>query len=40
MGFKKMHVKFRKCDSGIIPLVSVGKEDIHKYLQYEVSVTV
>ena len=24
--------------SGIIPFVYVGKEDIHKYMQYEVSV--
>ena len=26
--------------SGIIPFVHVGKEEIHKYIQYEVSMTV
>ena len=26
--------------SGIIPFVCVGKEEIHKYMQYEVSMTV
>ena len=26
--------------SGIVPFAYVGKEDIHKYMQYEVSMTV
>ena len=30
----------KKGYSGIIPLVYTGKEGIHKYMQYEVSMTV
>ena len=41
MDFKKMLINFRKRGySGIIPFVYEGKEEIHKYMQYEVSVTV
>ena len=33
--------KFQKIGySGIIPFVYVGKEEIHKYMQYEVSIDV
>ena len=33
MNFKKMLINFRKKgDSGIIPFVHVGKEEIHKYM--------
>ena len=36
-----MLINFRKKGySGIIPFVYEGKEEIHKYMQYEVSVTV
>ena len=41
MDFKKMFINFiKKGYSGIIPLVYEGKEEIHKYMQYEVSMTV
>ena len=35
MNFTKILIKFQKkgC-SGIIPFVSVGKKQIHKYMQY------
>ena len=37
MNFKKIHIDFQKRDcSGIIPFVYEGKEEIHKYMQYEV----
>ena len=41
MDFKKMLINSRKtvC-SGIIPFVYEGKEEIHKYVQYEVSMAV
>ena len=41
MDFKKMLINSRKkgC-SGIIPFEYEGKEEIHKYVQYEVSMTV
>ena len=39
MDFKKMLINFRKKGySGIIPFVYVGKEEIHKFLQYEISI--
>ena len=40
MDFKKMLTNYRKkgC-SGIIPFVYEGKEEIHKYTQYQVSMT-
>ena len=39
--FKKMLINFRKKGfSAIIPFVHKGKEEIHKYVQYEVSMTV
>ena len=39
--FKKLLINFRKKGySGIIPFVYEDKEEIHKYVQYEVSVTV
>ena len=40
MDFKKILINFRTkgyCD--IIPLMYEGKEEIHKYMQYEVSIT-
>ena len=41
MDFKKMFINFiKKSYSGIIPFVYEGKEEIHKYMQYEVSMTV
>ena len=41
MNFKKLLINFRKKGySGIIPSVGIGKEEIHKYMQYEVSMTV
>ena len=41
MDFKKMLINFRKkCYRGIIPFVYEGKEEIYKYMQYEVSMTV
>ena len=40
MNFKKMLINFRKKVSGIIPFVYVGKEEIHKYMQYEITMTV
>ena len=41
MDFKKMLRNFRKKGySSIIPFVFEGKDKIHKYMQYEVSVTV
>ena len=41
MNFKKMLINFRKKGySGIILLVHVGKEEILKHIQYEVSTTV
>ena len=41
MDFKKMLINFRKkIYSCIIPFVYEHKEKIHKYMQYEVSMTV
>ena len=41
MDFKKMLINFRKKGySGIIPFVYEGKEEIHKYMQYEIYVIV
>ena len=41
MYFKKMLINFRKKGySGIIPFVYEGKREIHKYIPYEVSMTV
>ena len=41
MDFKKMLINFtKKGDSGIIPFVYVGKKEILKYVQYEVSMTI
>ena len=41
MDFKKMLTNFRKKGySSIIPFVYEGKDEIHKYMQYEVSMTV
>ena len=37
---ENVHKFQEKCYSGIIPFVCEGKEEIHKYMQYEVSVTV
>ena len=40
-GFLENAHKFqKKCCSDIIPFVYEGKEEIHKYVQYEVSMTV
>ena len=39
MNFKKLLIYLRKYDSGINPFVYEGKDEIHKYMQYEVSVT-
>ena len=36
MNLKKMLINFRKDYSAIIPFVSVIKEEIYKYMQYEV----
>ena len=39
--FKKMFINFiKKCYNAIIPFVYEGKEEIQKYMQYEVSMTV
>ena len=36
-----MFINFRKKGhSGIVPFTCIGKEEIHKYIQYEASVTV
>ena len=41
MNFKKMLINFRqKGYSGIIPFMYVGKEEIPKYVQHKVSMTV
>ena len=41
MDFKKMFTNSRKKGCiGIIPFVYEGKEEIHKYMQYQVSMTV
>ena len=41
MDFKKMLINFRKKGySSIIPFVYEDKEEIYKYMQYEVSMTV
>ena len=41
MNFNKILINFRKKGyCGIIPFVYEGKEEIHKYMQYEVSMTV
>ena len=40
MNFKKMLINFRKRLQRIIPFVYEGKEEIYKYMQYEVSMTV
>ena len=41
MAFMKMLLNFRKKGHrGIIPFVYQGKEKIHKYMQYEVPMTV
>ena len=41
MDFKKMLINFRKKGySSILSFVYDGKEEIHKYMQYEVSMTV
>ena len=41
MDSKKMFINFiKKGYSDIIPLVYEDKEEIHKYTQYEVSMTV
>ena len=41
MDFKKMLINFRKKGySTIILFVYEGKEEIHKYIQYEVSMSV
>ena len=40
MNFKKILINFRKkVYSGIIPFGYKGKEEIHKYMQYKVSIT-
>ena len=40
MDLKKMFINFiKKGYSGIIPFVYESKEEIHKYMQYEVSMT-
>ena len=37
MNFKEMLISFRKIgNSGIIPFMYVGKEEINKYMEYEV----
>ena len=33
-------INFRKQVSGIVPFTYIGKEEIHKYMQYEASMTV
>ena len=38
--YKNAHKFEKKCYSGIIPFVYKGKEEIHKYIQYEVYMTV
>ena len=38
MDLKKMLINFIK--SGIIPFLYEGEEEIHKFMQYEVSMTV
>ena len=41
MDFKKMLINFRKKGySSIIPFVYEGEEEMHKYMQCEVSMTV
>ena len=41
MDFKEMLMNFRKKSySGIIAFVYEGKEEIHRYVQYEISITV
>ena len=41
MDFKKMIINFRKKGySSFIPFVYEGKEEIHKHMQYEVSMSV
>ena len=41
MNFKKMFINFRKKGySDIIPFVYEGKEEVYKYMQYEVPLTV
>ena len=41
MDFKKIFINFiKKGYSGIKTFVHEGKEEIHKYMQYEVSMTV
>ena len=40
MNFEEMLMNFRKGYSGIIPFVYIGKEEVHKYMHYEVSATV
>ena len=37
---EKMLINFKKGYSSIIPFVYEGKEEIHKYMQYEASRTV
>ena len=39
MDFKKMLKLQKKGYSGIIPFVHVVEKEIHKYMQYEVSMT-
>ena len=39
MNFNKMVINFRKGHSGIIPFVYIGKEEIHKHMQYEVCMS-
>ena len=36
MEFKKMVIYFRKGYNDIVPFVHEGKDEIHKYMQYEV----
>ena len=40
MDFKKMLINSRKKVTVALFLVGVGKEEIHKYIKYEVSMTV
>ena len=40
MDFRYAHKFQEKANSDIIPFVYEGKEEIHKYMQYEVSMTV
>ena len=41
MDLKKMFINFiKKGYNGIIPFVYEGKEEIHKYMQHEVPMTV